>query len=169
MTIQELEQNIIQLATDRGIFEHTTPVDQLVKTIEEFGELARAVNKQNRDALIDGYGDIMVTLIIGMHSCGLDYFLSRNSGSFPHDGKHPTEEKEIILLITAYLGDLSADIAFNRAYPIFCYGDTIRVIEYAIHNHGLTVEQCLLAAWNEIKDRKGKVIGGTFVKEADLS
>lgn len=29
-------------------------------------------------------------------------------------------------------------------------------------------EECLEAAYNEIKDRKGKLINGVFVKEADL-
>ena len=32
----------------------------------------------------------------------------------------------------------------------------------------LTIEQCLEKAWDDIKDRKGKMVDGVFVKEADL-
>lgn len=30
---------------------------------------------------------------------------------------------------------------------------------------GLTMEECVEAAWNEIKDRKGRMVNGIFVKE----
>jgi hypothetical protein len=30
---------------------------------------------------------------------------------------------------------------------------------------GFTPQECLLAAWDEIKDRKGVTVGGTFIKE----
>lgn len=29
----------------------------------------------------------------------------------------------------------------------------------------LSMEECIEAAWNEIKDRKGRMVNGTFVKE----
>ena len=34
--------------------------------------------------------------------------------------------------------------------------------------HGVTIEDCIEIAWNEIKDRKGRMVGGTFLKESDL-
>jgi len=34
--------------------------------------------------------------------------------------------------------------------------------------NNLTIEQCLEKAWDDIKDRKGKMIDGVFVKESDL-
>jgi len=37
-----------------------------------------------------------------------------------------------------------------------------------IERNGLTMEECLEVAYNDIKDRKGKMIDGVFVKEADL-
>ena len=30
------------------------------------------------------------------------------------------------------------------------------------------IKECVSSAWEEIKDRKGKMINGVFVKEADL-
>lgn len=32
----------------------------------------------------------------------------------------------------------------------------------------LTMGECIEAAWQEIKDRKGRMMGGTYIKEADL-
>ena len=34
------------------------------------------------------------------------------------------------------------------------------------HMHGWTLAECLGAAWSEIKDRKGQMIDGVFVKES---
>jgi len=33
---------------------------------------------------------------------------------------------------------------------------------------GLDPTECLESAWNEIKDRKGKTVNGTFIKEEEL-
>jgi hypothetical protein len=32
----------------------------------------------------------------------------------------------------------------------------------------LTLTECLQQAWDDIKDRKGKMVDGVFVKETDL-
>lgn len=42
-----------------------------------------------------------------------------------------------------------------------------RYTSVAIHNC-TTADTCLKIAYDEIKDRKGKMIDGVFVKEADL-
>jgi hypothetical protein len=41
------------------------------------------------------------------------------------------------------------------------------LVNIAERNH-LTIEQCLEKAWDDIKDRKGKMVDGVFVKESDL-
>lgn len=41
------------------------------------------------------------------------------------------------------------------------------LINHALRN-GLTMQECLAKALIDIKDRKGKMIDGVFVKEADL-
>lgn len=47
-------------------------------------------------------------------------------------------------------------------------GDMCVVLVNIAVRNGLTMEECLDAAWEEIKDRKGKMIDGVFVKESDL-
>lgn len=88
-------------AIERNI-ENGDPKIQLCKTLEELGEFAKAVNKNDKIGQIDGLGDTLVTLIIVAMQLKLD------------------------------------------------------------------VKECLNYAYNEIKDRKGKTIGGVFIKEKDL-
>lgn len=47
-------------------------------------------------------------------------------------------------------------------------GDINVVLMNMIEREGFTMQQCLETAWHDIKDRKGKMIDGVFVKEADL-
>ena len=64
-------------------------------------------------------------------------------------------------------GELSNNIAKGKD----CrddIGDMIVVLVNIAERNGYTIEECLAQAWNDIKDRKGKMINGTFVKEADL-
>ena len=35
--------------------------------------------------------------------------------------------------------------------------------------HGMTIEECLQYAYDEISQRKGRTINGTFIKESDLN
>lgn len=47
-------------------------------------------------------------------------------------------------------------------------GDTLVTIIVLAHQLNLDVTECLGIAYEEIKNRKGKMINGTFVKEEDL-
>jgi len=100
-TFDELSNNVIEWAYDKGILERENAPKQMLKVLEEVGETAGALLKSNEDEIKDGIGDSFVTLII----------LSRQLG--------------------------------------------------------LTPEECLEAAWNEIKDRTGKTVDGVFVKQGD--
>ncbi len=94
-------ENIKKWAIERNI--HTQdPRIQMCKLIEEAGELAKAINKNDIEMQIDGIGDCVVVLVSLSQQLGLDF------------------------------------------------------------------NECVESAYNEIKDRKGKLINGTFVKESDL-
>ena len=54
----------------------------------------------------------------------------------------------------------------NLPETIDAIGDCSVVLAIIAAQYGLTLEQCQEAAWEEIKDRKGRIINGAFVKEA---
>ena len=47
-------------------------------------------------------------------------------------------------------------------------GDMLVVLINIAERNGLTLAQCLEVAWDDIKDRKGRMVDGVFVKEDDL-
>ncbi|MGX0914927.1 MazG-like family protein [Staphylococcus hominis] len=47
-------------------------------------------------------------------------------------------------------------------------GDTVVTLIILAQQHDMTLQECLQYAYDEIKDRKGEMRNGTFVKEADL-
>ena len=46
-------------------------------------------------------------------------------------------------------------------------GDCVVVLTSLAHLKGVTIEHCIDAAYNEIKDRKGKMVDGTYIREKD--
>lgn len=46
-------------------------------------------------------------------------------------------------------------------------GDMIVVLINIAERNGLTIEECLQQAWDDIKDRKGRMVDGVFIKESD--
>ena len=91
--------DIRKWADERGIYAKGDAKTQLVKLVEEQGEVARAILKNDSPEIKDGIGDMVVVLT-------------------------------------------------NLA-----------------HLSGFTIEECIEAAYNEIKDRKGNMDNGTFKKE----
>lgn len=100
--MQELTRKIKQWAIDKGLDE-AQPEKQMLKLIEEVGELAQGLAKGNLDQVIDSVGDVYVVLTILAMQMDLD------------------------------------------------------------------ITDCIAAAYDEISDRKGKMVNGVFVKEADLN
>lgn len=47
-------------------------------------------------------------------------------------------------------------------------GDVIVTLIILAQQQGLTVEECLETAYDEIKNRTGKMVNGVFVKASDL-
>lgn len=99
MNTEQLIDRIIQWGEDRNLIKGSTPERQVKKTQEELDELKEAIGEENGEAIIDGIGDVAVTLIL-----------------------------------------IAAQFGFR-------------------------FEDCIAAAYEEIKDRKGRLIDGLFVKE----
>lgn len=51
-------------AENKGIFDNSTPKNQVMKLVEEMGELSKAIQEQNKAEIEDAIGDCMVVLII---------------------------------------------------------------------------------------------------------
>lgn len=63
-------------------------------------------------------------------------------------------------------GELAKAILKNDdAEIIDAIGDCVVVLTNLSHLCGLSIENCIESAYNEIQNRKGKMINGTFVKE----
>jgi NTP pyrophosphatase (non-canonical NTP hydrolase) len=84
----ELNELVLQWANDKGILEKATPLTQLAKTEEEVAETREALfaskqglyhylnstgdYKNTQEEIKDGFGDILVTILIGCKLSGLD-------------------------------------------------------------------------------------------------
>jgi NTP pyrophosphatase (non-canonical NTP hydrolase) len=57
------ELEVIRWSEARGIIANSDSKTQLLKAVSEMGELADAIIKRDRPAIVDGIGDILVCLI----------------------------------------------------------------------------------------------------------
>jgi NTP pyrophosphatase (non-canonical NTP hydrolase) len=62
--IKDLIDNVEQWGRDRKIIPNSTPQAQLLKSMSEMGELADATLKKDVPEIVDGIGDVLVTLIL---------------------------------------------------------------------------------------------------------
>jgi len=72
MSFADLEMKVIQWGEARGIVQNSTAAAQAIKTQEELDELVDALRNNDRAAIADAYGDILVTLIMGCAIADLD-------------------------------------------------------------------------------------------------
>lgn len=72
MSYAQIEMKVIQWGEARQIVQHSNPRAQAFKTLEEVGELILAITDNDREAMIDAYGDILVTLVMGCSTADLD-------------------------------------------------------------------------------------------------
>jgi NTP pyrophosphatase (non-canonical NTP hydrolase) len=72
MQYGELSALVIAWADQKGILERGTPEAQAWKTVEETHKLLQAIEKNDREEIIDALGDILVTIIIQAEMQNLD-------------------------------------------------------------------------------------------------
>jgi NTP pyrophosphatase (non-canonical NTP hydrolase) len=72
MTYAKTEIDVIRWGEARGIVQNSTPAAQAIKTQEELDELIDAIRNNDREAIKDAYGDILVTLVMGCACADLD-------------------------------------------------------------------------------------------------
>ena len=62
MSYEQTELLVVRWGEARGIVQNSDSKTQLLKAFSEMGELADAITKRDRDAIIDGIGDVLVCL-----------------------------------------------------------------------------------------------------------
>jgi NTP pyrophosphatase (non-canonical NTP hydrolase) len=65
-------------------------------------------------------------------------------------------------------GELSDNICKGRNVADDI-GDMVVVLLNIAERNNLSLEECLSRAWDDIKDRKGKMVDGIFIKEKDFT
>ena len=75
-------------------------------------------------------------------------------------------DKDQVLKLMQELGELS-DHACKGEDIREDLGDMLVVMLNIMKRNNFTMEECLQIAYNDIKDRKGKMVDGIFVKESE--
>ena len=80
-----------------------------------------------------------------------------------------SDEKSQFVKLMEEAGELAAAIARNNDADFMdAIGDCFVVLTILAAQRGVEIEQCIADAWIQIKDRKGRMVQGVFVKEEDL-
>jgi NTP pyrophosphatase (non-canonical NTP hydrolase) len=79
-----------------------------------------------------------------------------------------TPQAQFIKLVEE-VGELASGIAQGKHEVVVDgIGDAVVVLTILAAQHNVSIEQCIEHAWNEIKDRRGMLKDGVWVKESDL-
>ncbi len=76
-------------------------------------------------------------------------------------------DKDQTLKLLQELGELSDSVCKGKDIKDDI-GDMLVVMLNIVERNKLTLADCLAEAWADIKDRKGRMVDGVFVKEEDL-
>ena len=165
MEWNEFVENVQRWARERGIYEHSTALMQLYKSVSEYGELVDGLAKQDKMGTKDGIGDVAVTLVnvatmlnINLKDTGQSWIECRTS--------------RLIYSLHVSLGRLMDEFTklgdVSTATIEAAFGASIYALQGIAHNEGLSFGRCLQVAWDAIKHREGKMVpGGVFVKEGE--
>lgn len=168
--LKQLIKNIEQWAEDRNLIAGSTPQKQFIKLMEEFGELCSGVSKNKVDVVKDSIGDCFVVMVILTRQFNRNDLLDDMGYVYEHpnfsgDGKL---ERSLIDTAKAFLSFFFESERRELFKAEMSFGIGILGLKEAADYFELDFDECVQAAWEEIKDRKGKMIDGVFVKEDDL-
>jgi len=137
--LQELTHKIVGWHKDRGTLKSKWQ-GQFIKMMEEATEYLEATTKEE---VKDGIGDMYVVAVN----------FAERAGALPYD---PLHERNVH--IELLIGDVRSDPRCS-----------IDMLAGLAHSHGYTLVECVEQAWDEIKDRKGKMVNDVWVKESGVS
>lgn len=158
-------KNVKQWFIDRDLENGGRLDKQSLKLSEEFGELCAGYLKKNEQLTKDSIGDCAV-VIVGL-ALLIEVDVQEVFKGFTEHFKEDT---------SGYLKELNGCIScFQMCYDwegkstcknlLSSSVDWLKIVSKSL---GYDFDECFELAYNEIKDRKGRWIDGTFVKEEDL-
>lgn len=86
--------------------------------------------------------------------------------NFYHPQHGTTPEKQFLKL-SEEIGEIAGNLARGKCVKDDI-GDSVVVLIGLAKLSGTSLQECLEVAYNDIKNRKGKMINGVYVKEEDL-
>lgn len=165
-TLTKLIKNIENWAEARNLIEGSTPKKQFIKLMEEFGELCSGVSKNKIDVIKDSIGDCFVVLTI------LSAQRNRNEINISwvavkHHTKTTLKADAVLIFLLHDLTRISCELDRNTSLEVL-FSNIVLDLAGVCDCFNLDLIDCVQAAWDDIKDRKGRMIDGVFVKEGDL-
>lgn len=162
MQYEDFHESVLYWAKIRG-FDESDPRAQYLSCVEEsVKEISEAKMTLDDVMLSDAIGDTAVTLII------LEMQLHKRIGkSFPGYnnvvvGSYP----ELMFAI----GSIGANLRREKWY------EALEMVYFSMNSlkafcikEDMYFDECCGGAWDEIKDRNGLMINGSYVKEADFT
>jgi hypothetical protein len=166
MEFNLFQRNVINWAKERKIIPNSNNKAQYIKLIEELGELALGIRKQDRELTRDSIGDVAVVLVIlaGLNNINL---INRYKFTGYRNNFYTLSDR------IGGIGEVLQEKAILKANFRPTLKSQIKKALYALMDltkeYGYNFNECIEVSWNEIKDRKGILRpDGIFVKEADL-
>ena len=84
-------------------------------------------------------------------------------------GLDKAESSKQFLKLSEECGEVASALARGQMEELKDgIGDVMVVLIILAQQQGLTVEECLQTAYDEIKNRTGKMVDGVFIKKEDL-
>lgn len=142
MKFEDFKKKVGSWATVRGIYEQSSEANQQAKALEEIGEYITAKDDHER---MDAIGDIAVCIV--------------NAAWFRGETLAPKDSA----YIAPHISKVAKEVLFGF------YQEALSELKKIAVKHDYIFEECLSSAWNEIKDRKGLMRQGKFVKWENLN
>lgn len=156
---EELFKNIHTWALSKDLIKPENAETQYLKVLEEVGETASALLKNDVPAIKDGFGDSCITIVIL---------------AYQKTNMTPKQLSEFYCNIHRNDDSLSDAMAFvssvfidedDTESPSLFISSLRALLGYAF-SKGYDLLECLELAYNEIKDRRGVTKNGNFIKQS---
>ena len=165
--LRTLQLNIEQWAFERNLHSGD-PNRQVLKLLEEQGELAGAIARDNRDEMIDAIGDVTVVAIVLVKQLSIQVDLWKIFEKYMASGQEKPDEPFAVMALAGSVASLANAIYCEQTDAIY---DAIKQVVFRIIHMATTLNidfiEAVQSAYDEIKDRKGTLVNGVFIKEGD--